>query len=169
MLRDKQYSNAIPKHVRDLAKQYQRKAVENFKINQNKIDDHIAKKAIAKEKATEIDLSVMTKQQSKELENGPRIPTKTEVETFFEGKIGQKTKFQEFSLIVKNVFPRVNGVSVEFLCPTSQLQLLVFSLRERELQQLKPFSNIRIDDIEFEIFGEVQLGVSERFKVLFSC
>jgi len=169
MLRDKQYSNAIPKEVRDIAKQYQKKAVANFQINQKKIGDHLAKKAIAKEKATEIDLSTMTKQQSKELQNGPRIPTKKEIETFFEGKIGQKTKFQGLSLIVKNVFPRSNGISVEFSCPTSQLQLLVFSLRERELQQLKPYSNIRIDDAEFEIVGEIQLGVSERFKVFFTC
>ncbi len=169
MLRDKQYSNAIPKEIRDIAKQFQKKAVANFKINQKKIDDHIAKKAIAKEKATEIDLSAMTKQQSKELEDGPRIPTKKEIETFFKGKIGQKTKFQGCSLIVKDVFERSNGIAVEFQCATSQLQSLAFSLRERELQQLKPCSNIRIDDTEFEIVGEVQLGISERFKVLFFC
>lgn len=169
MQKPKHFSYAIPADIRKLAKEYQTKALKRFDDNQKIIDEHIANKAVRKEQQKPIDLSEMTVQQVKELEKGPKLPAKNELEKFFEGMIGNKTAFLGHLLMVKNVFPRSTGIAVEFECPVSKIQLLVFAQREREKQGLKPHSIIKIEGKEVEIYGEVQLGINQKFKVLFPC
>lgn len=115
-----------------------------------------------------INLSKMTTEDQSELLNQIKKPTRGQINNFFEDKIGNFVCFEGMTLIVNSVFPRDQGkIAVEFLCPSKNLGLLMKNRKQNEQLKRLPVAIIETATGNVSIFGEIQLGIGEKFKVIF--
>jgi hypothetical protein len=158
----------LPSSLRTLANSLDKKARENFRRNQDLINNTTRKDILDSVQRNGVDLKLMTDKDLQEMVNVPELPSRDEIKSFLEAHIGTSISFEKVSVIIEDVFPREDSLTVLFQCSKKDISRLNENRMLSQQQGRDPSILIAIRESNpARVPVKIQGRLGESFKLIF--